>query len=151
MLYDKGQYCAIIEAIIHSDQLGFMPKKSTAHNLRRLFINLQAKADNMGDRALLCLDTHKAFDSVEWQYLWVTMQTFGFGGTFLTWVQLLYSSPQEAIRETGRLSESFSLYRGTIQGCPLSPLLFAIAIDPLAAMIQSNTSICGFKYGNLPT
>lgn len=48
-------------------------KESTAHNLRRLFINLQARADNVGARALLSLDAHKVFDSVEWRYLWATM------------------------------------------------------------------------------
>ena len=110
-----------ISTIIHSDQSGFMPQKSTAINLRRLFLNMQSQADNMGDRALLSLDAHKAFDSVEWKYLWAVMRKFGFGEGFISWVQLLYSSPVAAIREGGRVSRTFNLHRGTRQGCPLSP------------------------------
>lgn len=45
-----------------------MPNKSTAVNLRRLFLNLQSRADNMGSTAL-SLDATKAFDSIDWNYL----------------------------------------------------------------------------------
>lgn len=103
----------------------------------------------MGDRELLSLDTHKAFNSVEWQYLWATMLKFGFGPIFLSWVQLLYSSPKVVIREAGHISCTFPLHRGTRQGCPLSPFLFAIAIEPLAAMIRSNSLITEFKFGQI--
>lgn len=54
----------VIASIIHEDQAGFMPNKSTAVNLRKLYVNIQIPADNMGSRA------NKAFDSVEWGYLW---------------------------------------------------------------------------------
>lgn len=47
------------------------------------------------------------------------------------------------------MSPAFALGRGTRQGCPLSPLLFAIAIEPLAAMVRTSSRICGVKYGVL--
>lgn len=55
----------VISSIIHSDQAGFMPQKSTARNLSRLFVNLQSKSNNLGDRALLSLNAYKPFDSIE--------------------------------------------------------------------------------------
>lgn len=42
----------VISTVIPSDQAGFMPQNSTAINLCRLFINIQSRSDNMGDRAL---------------------------------------------------------------------------------------------------
>lgn len=42
----------VITSIVHSDQAGFMPNKSTAVNLRRLFLHMQSPADNVGQRAL---------------------------------------------------------------------------------------------------
>lgn len=75
------------------------------------------------------------------------MGKFGFGKTFLSWVRLLYISPQAAIRVVGQLSPTFSLCRGTQQRCPLSLLLFVIATEPLAAMICFNLSTLGFQYG----
>lgn len=59
------------------------------------------------------------------------------------WVKLLYSSPLASVKTNSINSEYFSLYCGTRQGCPLSPLLFAIAIEPLAIAFRSNHNITG--------
>lgn len=95
----------------------------------------------MGDRALLLLDAHEAFDSVEWWW------KFGFRAKFPPLVRLLYSSPQAVIRVAEQLSPTFSLGRGTLQGCSLSPLLFAIAIEPLVVVNRSNPAIVTFNMG----
>lgn len=112
-------------------------------------MNVQTSADNAGHRALLSLDANKAFDSVSWRYLWAVLSKFGFGPRFIAWTGLLYSSPEATMRMSDRMSLAFALGRGTRQGYPLSPLLFALAIEPLATQVHDCPQIKGFQFGEM--
>lgn len=98
---------------------------------------------------LLSLDAEKAFDRVDWQYLKHTLEKMGFHRDFIKWISVLYSGPTSKVRVNGYSSNNFGLKRGTRQGCPLSPLLFAISIKPLAERIRSDPSIHGITAGGV--
>lgn len=99
-------------------------------------------------RFLLSIDLHKAFDSIDWNYLFDILQKWGFGLKCLNLIRSLYSNPTAQVRLMGRYSTSFPIGRGTRQGCPLSPLLFAIAIKSLAIAFRSNPDIKGIQCGD---
>lgn len=50
---------------------------------------------------------------------------------------MLYTQPTAPLRVNNQITDTFPKYHGTRHGCPLSPLLFAIAIEPLAAFLQN--------------
>lgn len=106
---------------------------------------MQIPTANSGKRALLSLDATKAFDCLEWHYIWKVLAELQFGPSFVHWLSLLYDKPRAKIRVNGECSEWFQLRRGTRQGCPLSPLLFALAMEPLAAAIRASQGVQGFK------
>lgn len=135
----------ILPTIISPDQTGFIRNRYSFYNLRRLYNIIYNQPSSKTPEALISLDAEKAFDRVEWAYLFYTMQKFGLGHKFITWVQLLYSAPQASVRTNNNFSEYFCLHRSTRQGCPLSPLLFAIAIEPLAVLLRSNQDIAGIS------
>lgn len=114
-------------------------------NIRRLFNILCGPTPPDIPEILLSLDAEKAFDRVEWDYLFYTLKQFGFGEKFISWIKVLYSSPLAAVRTNNNLSSYFPLHRGTRQGCPLSPLLFAIAIEPLALVLRGEINIKGIR------
>lgn len=62
--------------------------------------------------------------------------------TAIQWIKTLYNIPLASVITNGIISP-FQLQRGTRQGCPLSPLLFALFLEPLAAAIRQNDKITG--------
>lgn len=130
---------SIMSTIINPDQTGFIKSRHSYHNIRRLLNILYSSSSTNTPEMVISMDAEKAFDRVEWPYLFYTLKRFGFGSKYISWVKLLYSLPLARVRTNNDYSKYFSLGRGTRQGCPLSPLLFAIAIEPLAAALRASS------------
>lgn len=94
---------------------------------------------------LVSLDVEKAFDSVRWQFLFNVMEKFGFNQVIINTLKALYDKPSAKQKMYGELTDKFFLERSTRQGCPLSPILFAIFIEPLAQWIRLNNKITGIS------
>lgn len=133
----------VMSKIIHPDQTGFISGRQLSSNLRRLFNVIYSPKVNTNPEVLISLDAHKAFDRIEYAYLLTTLRRFGFGPVFCSWIKILYTSPQAFIRTNSIISKCFPLFRGTRQGCPLSPLLFDVAIEPLAIMLRNAAGLAG--------
>uniref|UniRef100_A0A3P8RWR8 Reverse transcriptase domain-containing protein n=1 Tax=Amphiprion percula TaxID=161767 RepID=A0A3P8RWR8_AMPPE len=138
-----------LPSLIHPDQVGFVKGRHSADNVRRLLHLMWQEKDSAEPRVAFSLDAEKAFDRVEWAYLFRTLHGFGLGSSFINWVKLLYHSPRASVLTNGRRSTPFPLFRGTRQGCPLSPLIFALALEPLAIAIRDNVNIKGIKTGQV--
>uniref|UniRef100_A0A3Q3ASG7 Reverse transcriptase domain-containing protein n=1 Tax=Kryptolebias marmoratus TaxID=37003 RepID=A0A3Q3ASG7_KRYMA len=129
--------------LINPDQTGFIQNRFSFTNMRRL-LNVIQYASQTNCRAFaVSLDAEKAFDRIEWKYLFNVLERFGIGGDFLKWIKILYSSPSACVLTNGVQSPPFTIHRGTRQGCPLSPLLFALALEPLAVVIRSQQNVHG--------
>lgn len=135
----------ILPSLIHKDQVGFVPLRQAGDNTRRI-IDLIDVANREGTNALvLGLDAEKAFDSLGWPFLFATLHYMGFRGPFLQAIRHLYTNPSSQVKTPFALSQTFPIANGTRQGCPLSPLLFALCVEPLAATIRKNTNIHGIQ------
>lgn len=98
---------------------------------------------------VISLDAEKAFDQVEWNYLFLALKQFVFDKPCVSLIKLLYAHPLTAMVAKGQQSEYFSLGRGIRQGCPLSLLLFAIVIEPLAITLRQSEEFSGIVRGGL--
>ena len=84
----------------------------------------------------MAVDVGKAFDRIEWSYLFKVLKVYNFPASFINMIRTLYKAPKAYVFTNGILSKPFSLARGTAQGCPLPSSLFALAIEPLAKKIE---------------
>ncbi len=134
---------SLIPEIISPDQTGFVKGRYSYTNLRRLLGVLYSPAFRETPEVVVSLDAEKAFDRVEWGYLFFILKRFGFGPKYVNWIQLLYSTPKVSVITNKVRSQFFPILRGTRQGCPLNPLLFALAKEPLSIMLKSLQSIKG--------
>uniref|UniRef100_A0A8C5Q8T9 Reverse transcriptase domain-containing protein n=1 Tax=Leptobrachium leishanense TaxID=445787 RepID=A0A8C5Q8T9_9ANUR len=139
-----GRYIA---EIVHPDQVGFVPGREAPDNIRRALNLIQVATTSGRSSFLLSLDAEKAFDRVDWNYLWAALTSFGIQGDLLKAIQALYAGPRAQVDTGGFLSAPFSILNGTRQGCPLSPLLFALSIEPLAACIREHPDVRGMEVG----
>uniref|UniRef100_A0A8C9X250 Reverse transcriptase domain-containing protein n=1 Tax=Sander lucioperca TaxID=283035 RepID=A0A8C9X250_SANLU len=116
--------------LVHDDQNGFVRSRQGFHNIRRV-LNIIHCNNNARDNALLSLDARQAFDRIEWPYLFNVLPRYGIGG-----------------KTNNNLSSQITLERSTRQGCPLSPLLFVLAIEPLAISIRNEANLSGITIGD---
>uniref|UniRef100_A0A671TVY8 Reverse transcriptase domain-containing protein n=1 Tax=Sparus aurata TaxID=8175 RepID=A0A671TVY8_SPAAU len=139
----------VMSSIISLDQTGFTLGRHSFFNTRRLLNILSSPAPNTPE-VVVALDAEKAFDRVEWGFLFSVLEKFGFDSNFISWVKLLYATPSASVNTNGVHSAYFPLKRGTRQGCPLSPLLFNIAIEPLAIWLRNQDEFEGItRFGQV--
>ena len=135
----------ILPRIINMDQTGFVLSRQTHDNIRKSLQIIRHINQNKIQAMMISLDAEKAFDSVRWKFLFSVMEKFGFNQVIINTLKALYEKPSARLKINGELTESFLLERSTRQGCPLSPVLFAIFIEPLAQWIRQNSKITGIN------
>ena len=74
-----------------------------------------------------------------------TLSKVGIKGAVLNIIKAIYERPTANITFNGQKLRAFPLRSGTRQGCPLSPLLFNIVLEVLAAAIGQEKEIKGIQ------
>ena len=80
-------------------------------------------------------------------YLWLkkkVLQKVGIKGTYLNIIRAIYNKPTAISFKDEKL---FPLRLGTIQKCPLSPLLFNIVLEVLAMAIREEEEMKEIQIG----
>ncbi|CAM2098792.1 unnamed protein product [Caretta caretta] len=122
--------------VIHPDQTYTVPGRSIFDNLFLVWDLLELGRRDGLSFALLSLDQEMAFDRADHGYLLSTLQAFGFGPQFVSFLWVLYASTACLVRLNWTLTEPVSFGRGVRQGCPLSGQLYTLAIKPFLCLLR---------------
>lgn len=102
--------------------------------------------DSLGGKvAMLQIDLEKAFDRVVHEVLFSLLRHVNLGSVILDGVMMAYKQCTMNLVINKKLSQSIPVLSSVRQGCPLSPLLFAIYLEPFCLKILANSSVHGFK------
>lgn len=96
---------SLLPIIINEDQTGFIKGRNSYNNIRRLLNIIQLSEQQQIDSIVLSFDAEKAFDRIEWTYLFFTLNQFGLGDDFARWVKVL--EPMAAVFTNGLRSTNF--------------------------------------------
>ena len=128
-----GRLLKVIHLVVGKDQTCGVPGRFIGENVAFLRDVVDFATLSNVPVALLSLDQEKAFDRFDWDFMCATLRHMGFGPSSVGWVDLFYSGVQSAVNVNGHISDFFALSRGVRQGCPLSPLLYVLVTEVLAA------------------
>ena len=138
----------VLPEIISNDQTGFLPGRYIGENIRLVLDMIDFTNTTNLPGLMFLADFEKAFDKLEWSFLFQALEFFGFGDGFIAWVKTMYTEVKSCVLNNGHASEFFQLHRGLRQSCPFSPLLFLLCSEILAIWARDDANIQGIQVGN---
>ena len=138
----------LLPVLIHEDRTGFVKDRFFGENVR-LIQDVMDYLNNCNSTGIMvAIDFKKAFDSLEWLFIKLSMIKFNFGDNIIRWVSIFYQNIQTAVLNNGFMTNFFQVNRGVRQGCPLSPYLFILCAEILAHKITGEENIKGIEILN---
>ena len=94
-----------LDAIIHSDQKGFVPGRYIGEVIRTTYDIIEyAKASNKSG-ILLLIDFEKAYDSISFSYIDKCLNFYNFGPDIRRWIKILLYNFKASTNHCGNISE----------------------------------------------
>jgi hypothetical protein len=125
-----------ITSVISELQYGFIKGRYIMDGVLSLHEIIHEVKRKKQNGVIFKVDFEKAYDKVNRNFLHNMMIRKGFGDKWSDWVLKTVKGGKVAIRTNDVVGPYFKTHKGVCQGDPFSPLLFNIAADGLACMIQ---------------
>ena len=121
---------AIVD-ILDTSQSAFMPGRRIEDNIEAFNMAFYTALENNETYSILFHDFSKAYDSMSRDYLFTLLRQIDIPAHLITLIEALYEDVIAHPILTDPHSITIAMPNGLKQGCPLSPILFNLALDPL--------------------
>jgi hypothetical protein len=124
-----------VEELLDQRQKAFVPGRNMFDHVEEVFESFYKDQIKQTTAYYILVDFNKAFDRVDRSALYETLEAQGWGSDLRNVVRSLNLNTTVTLR-VGSSSVVIPTGRGVRQGCPLSPLLFNLAIEPLLVSLR---------------
>ena len=140
--------------LLSYSQIGNRKGYRTADHIATLLTLIQSKKKKKRPFHMVFFDLKNAFDTVDHATLIKRLGTLGVNHSLVRVIASMYSDARFQLKMSeGVASGTHQITNGVRQGCPLSPLLFSLYIDPLTTVLRdafdSNTYVENEMVNNL--
>ena len=132
-----AEWC-IVEKKISNSQKGFLPMEGCVEHAFLMESIISDAKRRRKDLKILWLDLKNAFGAVSHDLLWLMMRRLGVPQEFTTICQEIFAGSTQRIRCAEGFTGEIPVNVGIKQGCPLSPLLFNIALESLLPILSES-------------
>ena len=134
----------LLPSLISPMQTSFIQGRRGTDNViiaQELIYSLRKRKGRTG-YMVVKIDLEKAYDRLEWSFIKMVLEHFGFLENMINLIMSCVSTPTTTLLVNGGKLESFKPSRGIRQGDRISPYLFLLCMEFLGAQI---TSMCEDK------
>jgi hypothetical protein len=136
--------------VVDESQNGFIKGRFILDNILMVTELIRWTEDSGQECTILNTDLAKAYDKVEWPFIWAMLERIGLGPSIIRLIQSLHINASTMIIVNGIPSEPFEITRSVRQGCPLAPYLFVLCSEGLMALLDNAESSQLLKGVKLP-
>ena len=140
-----------IHHIMNEHQSCSVPGREIAHNLLLIRDIIHDTYRNPKKLTYLTsIDIHKAFDTLNHNFLKQVLTRLGFGPNFLKFFNHTHSNITSNVMQNGHMTRVVKLERGIRQGDPLSQIYYCLATITVANLIHKSPQTQGYTLPGTP-
>lgn len=136
--------------MVSDDQSAFIKNRQMSDCIiitTEVFTALKAKKCR---GVIMKLDFAKAFNTVNWNFVFHVLQMMNFDERWISWIKAMYKASKISVLVNGAPTDEFASSRGLRQGDSLSPLMFNLVGEVLSRLLVSANKNGIFRGITLP-